>query len=244
MIEWGYKLLSIPAVLIAITIHEYAHGYVAWKLGDPTAKSNGRLSLNPMHHLHPIGALMMLLVGFGWAKPVPVNPRYFKNPRKGMAMVSIAGPISNIAMAFLSALIYMALFPVLSRFVSLTGNESLAISILEFLYISHILNLSFALFNLMPLPPLDGSKLLFLAIPEKYYYRVMQYEKQISLFFIIWLLLGSRISQLLLSITAVSNSPILTFIAKCLSLTGWLGNAVTFISDLMFKFLALFPFLS
>ena len=242
--DWSYKLLSIPAVLIAITIHEYAHGYAAWKLGDPTAKYSGRLSLNPLHHLHPIGALMMLLVGFGWAKPVPVNPRYFKHPRKGMAIVSIAGPFSNIIMAFLSALLYAALLPMLTKLVYFTENQSLAIAALQFLYISHILNLSFALFNLIPLPPLDGSKLLFLALPQKYYHRIMQYERQISLFFVIWLLLGSRVAEMLLSIPIVVNSPILNFVAKCLSLTGWLSSAVNFLSDIMFKFLALFPFLS
>ena len=99
-------LLGIPAVLIALTVHEYFHGYVAYRLGDPTARSLGRLTLNPLAHLDPIGALMMILCGFGWAKPVPVNPRYFKNPRKGMAITAAAGPASNLAMAMLATFLY------------------------------------------------------------------------------------------------------------------------------------------
>ena len=98
-------LLSIPAALIALTVHEYCHGYVAYRLGDPTARSLGRLSLNPLKHLDPIGTLFMILFGFGYAKPVPINPRYFKDPRKGMALTAAAGPLSNLLLAFLGALL-------------------------------------------------------------------------------------------------------------------------------------------
>ena len=103
-------LLAIPAALIALCVHEYAHGYVAYRLGDPTARSLGRLSLNPLRHLDPIGTLFMLIFHFGWAKPVPINPRYFKDPRKGMALTAAAGPISNILLAFCFALLFKLSF--------------------------------------------------------------------------------------------------------------------------------------
>ncbi len=247
MNEILYKIFSLPAILVAITVHEYAHGYVSYKLGDPTAKSLGRLSLNPLHHLDPIGALLMLLVGFGWAKPVPVNARYFKNPRKGMALVSVAGPASNILLAILSALIYL---------LSILGFNAMlgAVNVSEFMFkcmqywllfwqINHVMNLSFALFNLIPLPPLDGSKILSLFIPKKHFIWLLQHERQLSLFFMIWLLLGSRLSNFLLSYPSIATSPILSFIVKCFSLTGWLGDAVSFLSDLIYKLLELIPFL-
>ena len=101
-------LLTIPTVLIALTFHEYAHGYAAYKLGDPTAKYMGRLTLNPIKHFHPIGMLLMFLVGIGWANPVPINPRYFKDPKKGMAVSAAAGPIMNLILGFISLFIFSA----------------------------------------------------------------------------------------------------------------------------------------
>ena len=247
MNEITYKLLSLPAILFAITIHEYAHGYIAYKLGDPTAKSLGRLSLNPKYHLDPIGALLMLLVGFGWAKPVPVNPRYFKDSKKGMAWVSIAGPMANILSAFLSALLYLLTIYVVERFngkLSIGEFGKLSIQYwLIFLQFFHIINLSFALFNLIPLPPLDGSKILAICIPQKQYYKLLNHEKEISLVIMIWLLLGTRISTHLLRYPSIANSPLLSFIVKSFSLTGWLGDGVSFLSNLIFKFLAFIPFL-
>ena len=166
------QLLSIPAILIALTVHEYSHGYAAWKLGDPTARSLGRLSLNPLRHLDPIGALMMLFVGFGWAKPVPVNPRYFKYPRKGMALTSLAGPASNIILAVLSAFLSICTYKLsLSMMESLQTNRFVFLFfqyLLLFLQVFHILNLSLAMFNLIPLPPLDGFNILALFLPYNF----------------------------------------------------------------------------
>lgn len=242
-----YKLLSLPVILFAITIHEYAHGYTAWKLGDPTARSLGRLSLNPIHHLDPVGALLMLFVGFGWAKPVPVNPRYFKNSRKGMALTALAGPVANIITAIISALLYLSVIAVTNAvYARFNVSDFLLLCIqylLILLQISHSINLSLALFNLIPLPPLDGSRLISMVIPSKYYYRLLQHERELSLFFMVWLLLGSRISAFLLSYQAIASSPVLSFIVKLFSLTGWLGGAVSFLSDLIFKLLQLIPFL-
>ena len=165
------KMLSLPAVLIALVLHEYAHGYTAWKLGDPTSKRMGRLTLNPMAHLDPVGAVLMVLVGFGWAKPVPVDPRNFKNPRKGMALTALMGPMTNLLIAFVSAFLYL-----LTRKRCLLAETAavLPVVIINFLYylslffyVLHTLNLSLCVFNLIPLPPLDGSRILGMFLPGK-----------------------------------------------------------------------------
>ena len=247
MSELIYKLFSLPAILFAITIHEYAHGYIAYKLGDPTAKSLGRLTLNPLHHLDPIGALLMLLVGFGWAKPVPVNPRYFKKPRKGMALVSVAGPLANIITAVISALLYSVSLLLFNWLLNHSAVSEFAFNCMQywliFLQIFHVLNLSFALFNLIPLPPLDGSKIISLILPRKFYYKLLQHERELSLFFMVWLLLGARLSSFLLKYPSIASSNVLSFIVKSFSLTGWLSEGVSFLSELIFKLIDLIPFL-
>ena len=138
-------LLSLPAVLWAITFHEFCHGYAAMKLGDPTAKMDGRLSLNPLHHLDPIGALCLILFRFGWAKPVPINPGYFKHPRRDMALVSLAGAAGNILTAFVCAQ-FVKLFPVLFQ----------TYAAQQFILIMIYMNVGLAAFNLLPIPRLTG----------------------------------------------------------------------------------------
>ncbi len=158
-------LVSIPGVLIAITFHEFAHGYAAYKLGDNTAKNEGRLSLNPLDHLEPIGTLMLLFAGFGWGKPVHVNPSNYtrKMPmEKGEAIVSVAGPLTNIVLAFLLALVYGALakFANISFLLSTVGN------IIQLMLVAAIsTNIGLGVFNLIPLPPLDGSKIIMPFLP-------------------------------------------------------------------------------
>jgi len=153
-------VLMIPPILAALTIHEFAHGYVAWKLGDPTARMEGRLTLNPLAHLDPIGTILLFLFYFGWAKPVPVNPFYFRRPRTDMIWVALAGPASNVVLAFLLGGTLRSLLDY-----NLIEPYGLAYRMLT---ISVFLNLMLAFFNLLPIPPLDGSKVVAGIIPLQY----------------------------------------------------------------------------
>ena len=150
----------MPPILIALTFHEYAHGMMAYRLGDPTAKRAGRLTLNPLSHLDLIGTLALLLVHFGWAKPVPVNPAYLSNPRRDMIWISLAGPGANIVLAFILGVIQQFLIGQ-----GIIGHHSIPHLMLSF---SVFINLMLAFFNLMPLPPLDGSKVVGGLIPMQY----------------------------------------------------------------------------
>ena len=185
-------ILRIPIILLSLTVHEVAHGYAAYKLGDPTAKNMGRLSLNPLKHLDPLGALSMLLFRIGWAKPVPINTRYFKKPRRDMALSALAGPVSNLLMAFVAYVIssYIVRFGSYSGYfdVYATGGK-LTYIIFLFFYTFFSLNISRAVFNLLPIPPLDGSRVLFVFLPDKIYFGVMKYERiiQLVLFACLWM---------------------------------------------------------
>lgn len=148
-------IFRIPALLVAITIHEYAHARMAVAMGDPTPRFAGRLTLNPIAHLDAVGLLMLWLFKFGWAKPVPVNPRNFRNEKQGMILVSLAGPGSNILLALLSAL----LIGFLTKYHMLNGIWA------QILWLSYLYNIVLAIFNLIPLPPLDGAKVLASFLP-------------------------------------------------------------------------------
>ena len=184
-------LYSIPCILIALTVHEVAHGWMAYKLGDPTAKAMGRLTLNPLKHLDPIGALCMLFFHFGWAKPVPINSRYFKKPKRDVALTALAGPLSNILMAFLGILLYSILRAI---FVQAGAASSFGATvqqlILYLLFYFYYLNLSLAVFNFLPVPPLDGSRIFLVFLPQKYYFGIMKYERYIQLALLLCLWLG------------------------------------------------------
>lgn len=182
-------LIRIPIILFSLTVHEIAHGYTAYKMGDPTAKSLGRLSLNPLKHLDPIGALCMLLFGFGWAKPVPINTRYFKKPRSGMALTALAGPISNLLMSLVAFIIGQYVF-VLGGAQMFSDEVNFMQLLFIFFQVFYLLNLGLAVFNLIPVPPLDGSRILFVLLPDKIYFGIMRYERYIYLALLICLYLG------------------------------------------------------
>ncbi|MFQ6674041.1 MAG: site-2 protease family protein [Fidelibacterota bacterium] len=152
----------IPPILVALTFHEYAHGRVALRFGDPTAKMSGRLTLNPISHLDPLGTLMLFLVHFGWAKPVPVDPRYFRDPKRDMLWVALAGPAANMVLAFISG---VALSGLLGAGLIHSGAGAILATMLS---LSLQINLALAVFNLLPIPPLDGSKVLQGLLPYRY----------------------------------------------------------------------------
>lgn len=186
-------IIRLIIVLFALTVHEVAHGYAAYKMGDPTARAFGRLSLNPLKHLDPIGFLCMLLFRFGWARPVPINTRYFKNPRRGMAISALAGPLANVALSFIAIFlmhIYMALLTPNSAALDTEFKYNLAILVLDFLIQFASLNLYLGLFNLIPVPPLDGSRILFVILPDKYYFGIMKYERYIQIALLLLLYTG------------------------------------------------------
>ena len=170
---WGLLtlLISAAAALLCITLHELSHGFVAWRLGDPTAKNAGRLTLNPIRHLDVVGLLMMLVAKVGWAKPVPVDPRYFRKPKQGMALTALAGPVSNFVLAVLAMLI--------SKVIYLYAPYSAAMDVVfSFcLYTLAPLSIGLGLFNLIPIPPLDGSKVLAAFLPDRQYITLMRYER-------------------------------------------------------------------
>jgi Zn-dependent protease len=171
-IDWSMLsdlLARVLAVLLCLTVHETAHGLAAFAMGDPTAKKLQRLSLNPLHHIDWLGLMCMLIAGFGWAKPVPVDMRYFKHPKRGMALSALAGPMSNFLFALL------CLIPV--RFMEGMAASAFTLWVFDFLLTLTVMNLGLGLFNLLPIPPLDGSKVLFSLLPDRAYYQLMRYER-------------------------------------------------------------------
>ena len=164
-------ILRVLAVLLCLTVHETCHGLAAYVLGDPTAKSRHRLSLNPLRHIDWLGLAMMFFVGFGWAKAVPVDPRYFKKPKEGMALTALAGPVSN----FLLAVIALSGSKVIYLYASYSVWMELLFNFL--LYTVAPLSIGLGLFNLLPIPPLDGSKVLGAVLPDGLYFMLMRYER-------------------------------------------------------------------
>ena len=240
-----YYLLSALAALIALTVHEYCHGYAAYKMGDNTAKNFGRLTLNPIKHIDPYGAICMVLFHVGWAKPVPVNSRNFKNPKKGFAITAAAGPASNLILGFFSALLYLLLFALVRDipFESKNFTYHLINNSLNFLFIFHSINIGLGLFNLVPIPPFDGSRLLYTFLPGKYYFGIMKYERKIYFGVLAWLVLGDYVADAIRMIPVIYTNPILYWIAGIFSLSGMIGTVIGWVSKAILDFWQLIPFL-
>ncbi|MBE6878494.1 MAG: site-2 protease family protein [Ruminococcaceae bacterium] len=173
-------------LLTAIPVHEAAHAYVADKLGDPTAKYMGRLTLNPMAHFDLMGSVAMILFGIGWAKPVPINPLKFKDQKKGMAISAAAGPISNIIVAAIS----LAAAKLLLYISYATGTNTVLSTLFTIFRSMCFINISLAIFNLIPIPPFDGSRIFNYFLPDKFYFKIMEYERYIFLALFVVLFTG------------------------------------------------------
>ncbi len=190
-------LLTLPVILIALSFHEASHAYIAFKMGDRTAYNLGRMTFNPLKHLDPIGFLCMLVFGYGWAKPVPINTRNFDNPKKGMALTAIAGPLCNIILGVISSALYaLVLFLGMLFAADISKIEFLSnvMSVLSiFFYYGGMLNLMLAVFNLIPLPPFDGSRFFSLFLPTKWYFAIMKYERYTMIIVLAVSMICSRI---------------------------------------------------
>lgn len=202
-------LLIIPVILLSLSVHEFSHGKVADLLGDPTPRAMGRLTLNPIAHLDPIGALVLLLTRrFGWAKPVPINPRNFRNPQRDILYVSLAGPMSNIGLAILFSLVFRFVLFLLQMGAITFAVGNFTYFLIEMIQLGIIINLALAIFNLLPVPPLDGSKILRGFLPFRYHQYLNFLEGPYGFMIIVLLLFTGVIGRII--------SPIILFFYRVL----------------------------
>lgn len=202
-------IILAPPLLLALTVHEFAHGYIAYRLGDPTAKNLGRLTLNPLKHLDPIGTIAFFFIKFGWAKPVPVNPAYFKNPKKDMLWVALAGPATNLCLAVVSAIATKFIWILASTIPYSSLAEAFLVPLNGMLIASVWINLVLCIFNFLPIPPLDGSRILTGLLPDnlaRSYLKVERYG-----FIIILLLAFSGVlSKVIMPVISFANNLLLS----------------------------------
>ncbi len=201
-------IIRLIVALIALPIHECAHGYAAYRMGDWTAKRQGRLSLNPLMHLDPIGTIAIILFGFGWARPVPINPLNFDNPKKGMMLSSLAGPLSNIGLALIAMILYK--FSYVPAYMGISG--AFLSTVQTFLLYMISINITLGVFNLLPIPPLDGSRIATYFLPQRIYFKIMQYENII--FFVLLAVLWMGILDGPISFVSNAVTGILDFITR------------------------------
>ncbi|MBQ9773501.1 MAG: site-2 protease family protein [Clostridia bacterium] len=190
-------LLTLPVILLALSFHEAAHGFVAWKCGDNTAHAMGRITLNPFKHFDAIGFLCMMLIGYGWAKPVPINTRNFRNPKKGMALSALAGPMANLILGLISAVLFGFTYA-WSWYLGAPGiSSAFAVRCVELLVqllsLSAVYNFLFMVFNLIPIPPFDGSRIFLAFLPPKQYFAIMRYEREIMIGLLLLLVVFSNV---------------------------------------------------
>lgn len=199
-------VFSLVIVVFSLTIHEVCHGATALALGDPTAKEKGRLTLNPLRHLNPFGTIAMLLFGFGWAEPVPINPVRFKrkiNMRAGVAITAVAGPVSNLIISVIAA--FAMEFAFKGLVASSDPYNSPLYLVYYFFYLLHSMNIMLAIFNFIPVPPLDGSKILFSFLPDRIYWKILKYEQFIAIGLVVLLYVGVLDGPLNFIVSGVSN---------------------------------------
>ena len=220
-------LMWLPIIMLSLSFHEASHAFIAYKLGDPTARNFGRVTLNPVKHLDPIGFIAMLTIGFGWAKPCPVNTRNFRNPRKGFALSSLAGPVSNMILA-LGFTVLMAIFYLIYLIVAIVRGLAeppvFVYYIQMFLYYGIYLYVSLAIFNFLPVPPLDGSRILGLILPDKVYYAFLKYERYIGIGFAMLVIM---LSQFNISIIDFIVSPVTNLLCNIATLPiNWIADLI------------------
>lgn len=220
-------LMWLPIIMLSLSFHEASHAFIAYKLGDPTARNFGRVTLNPVKHLDPIGFIAMLTIGFGWAKPCPVNTRNFRNPRKGFALSSLAGPVSNMILA-LGFTVLMAIFYLIYLIVAIVrglAEPPVFVDYIQmFLYYGIYLNVSLAIFNFLPVPPLDGSRILGLILPDKVYYAFLKYERYIGIGFAVLVIM---LSQFNISIIDFVVSPVTNLLCNIATLPiDWIADLI------------------
>lgn len=221
-------LLSLPVLLMAFSVHESAHGLMAYKLGDPTARNLGRITLNPLKHLDPLGTICMIVAHVGWAKPVPIQPRNFRNPKRDMALTGATGPLSNLCLALLHIIVLRIVMLIgTSRWVDetqayhmakLMGTDftasvgfMIAALFLFLLYLGVVMNISLAIFNLIPVPPFDGSRIFYAFLPTKWYFSVMRYERYIMIAFLLLFALGALSGPLSWALSKVAYGLLYVF---------------------------------
>jgi Zn-dependent protease len=202
-------IILAPPLLFALTFHEFAHGFIAYRLGDPTARDAGRLTLNPLKHLDPLGTIAFFFIKFGWAKPVPVNPSYFQNPKKDMLWVALAGPVTNLALAVISAILTKATWALASILPYSSAAEAILVPLNSMLIASVWINLVLCIFNFLPIPPLDGSRILMGLLPNHLALSYMRIER-FGFIIIIVLAFSGVLSKVIVPIISFANSLLLS----------------------------------
>lgn len=202
-------IILAPPLLFALTIHEFAHGFVASRLGDPTARDAGRLTLNPLKHLDPLGTIAFFFIKIGWAKPVPVNPSYFKNPRKDMLWVALAGPATNLAVAVASAILTKGIWLLATILPYSAAIEAILVPLNAMLIASVWINLVLCIFNFLPIPPLDGSRILMGLLPDRLALSYMRVER-FGFILILILAFSGILSKVIVPIISFAHSLLLS----------------------------------